>query len=121
MRASASAIVMVMAALAGCASSPDVGIYASTAFSAERLEVARQERQLKEQISSGREAGTLSRSEARGLKRQVRLLGNLADRFDEDGLSDSEASELETFSRALQSQIDLARFTRKPEANGGPQ
>lgn len=52
-------------------------------------------------IRAGRRGGQLSRSEARGLRRERAMIGVLADRYAGDGLSDSEQAELQTRAELL--------------------
>ncbi|OQW42233.1 MAG: hypothetical protein A4S12_00925 [Proteobacteria bacterium SG_bin5] len=54
-------------------------------------------------IREERDAGRLSRAEARALRREAWVIGAALDRAAADGLSASEAAEIEQRSRALQS------------------
>lgn len=58
-----------------------------------------------------RRSGDLSKSEARALKKQQRVLQALGDRYAEDGLSASEERELAMLSQAL---LDLSRAPAPP-------
>jgi hypothetical protein len=57
-------------------------------------------------VSDRRRSGDLSRSEARALKKQQRVVQTLGDRYAADGLSESEERELAMLSQAL---LDLSR------------
>jgi hypothetical protein len=57
-------------------------------------------------VSDRRRNGDLTKSEARALKKQQRVLQALGDRYAEDGLSESEERELAMLSQAL---LDLSR------------
>ena len=65
---------------------------------------------VREQIDRGRDSGTLSRREARGLRREARLIGAVADRYGRDGFSDSEMRELELRTRALRDRTNIQRL-----------
>ena len=55
--------------------------------------------EVRERIHDAREAGAISRREARQLKREAAVLSGHAELYGRDGLSDSERNELDT--RAL--------------------
>lgn len=57
-------------------------------------------------VADRRRSGDLSKSEARSLKKQQRVLQALGDRYAADGLSESEERELAMLSQAL---LDLSR------------
>jgi hypothetical protein len=60
---------------------------------------------LQGRIDDARESGALSRREARGLEREARAIGRLADRYGRDGLSPSERAELENRTNYLRDAI----------------
>ena len=62
-------------------------------------------------VSDRRRSGDLSKTEARALKKQQRVLQALGDRYGEDGLSTSEERELAMLSQAL---LDLSRAPVQP-------
>ena len=64
---------------------------------------------LRQRIERGRRSGMLSRSEARQLRREVRLIGHLAYRYGGDGLSASERAELESRSQFVRGAISRGR------------
>lgn len=64
-------------------------------------------------IDAARDAGEISRREARQLNRQARQIGRLADRYGSDGLTPSERAELDARALALRSQVGATR------TNGG--
>ncbi len=64
---------------------------------------------IRDRIEHGRDDGSLSRREARALKRESRLVDTLADRFGEDGLSASEQRELDTRAHILRDQVNVRR------------
>lgn len=64
---------------------------------------------LRADIDRGRAAGSLSKREARSLRREARAIGALADRYGNDGLSASERHELESRSLYLQGLINAQR------------
>lgn len=64
-------------------------------------------------ISDRRRSGDLSKTEARALKKQQRVLQALGDSYAEDGLSASEERELAMLSQAL---LDLSRAPVQPQA-----
>lgn len=55
-------------------------------------------------IERSRDNGSLSRPEARALRREARQIGVLADRYGKDGMSDAERRELETRVQILRAQ-----------------
>ncbi len=72
--------------------------------------IGRELRGTRDTIDEGRKQGDLSKREARALRREARQIGTLADRYGQDGLSDSEIRELETRTRVLQNQVDNQRI-----------
>lgn len=64
---------------------------------------------LRERIGAAREAGTISRREARALDREARLIGRLGLRYGRDGLSGAERAELETRAAALRARVNRPR------------
>lgn len=68
---------------------------------------------LRGRIDARREAGTLSKQEARALRREARQIATLTERYDRDGLSDSERREIDMRTHALRSLTDApARAAR---------
>lgn len=67
---------------------------------------------VRQRIRDGRDDGQLSRSDARQLRRGADRIAASADRYRSDGLSQSEARELETRARVLRDQVDLTRGRR---------
>ena len=65
-------------------------------------------RHLRHRIERARDAGLISRREARQLRRQVGLIATHAGSYGRDGLSASERAELELRARALASTIPPA-------------
>ncbi len=66
-------------------------------------------RETRERIAAAREAGTISRREARALDREARLIGRLSLRYGRDGLSGPERVELETRTAALRARVNRPR------------
>jgi hypothetical protein len=66
---------------------------------------------IRSSVSDRRRSGDLSKSEARALKKQQRVLQALGERYAEDGLSASEERELAMLSQAL---LDLSRAPAQP-------
>lgn len=58
-------------------------------------------------IREGRETGRLSKQDAKGLRKERRQIGALAERYGSDGLSSREAEELYVRERVLESQARL--------------
>lgn len=67
-------------------------------------------RETRQRISRGRADGELSKREARSLRREARQISTLGERYGRDGLSDSEARELETRVQILKSQAAAQRL-----------
>ncbi|GAA4041227.1 hypothetical protein [Parerythrobacter jejuensis] len=111
-------------ALTGCtqfgsSSLPSTGTYklvfVPTAINSQGAESARALERADETIRDGRDAGQLSRREARGLRREARQIGAMADRFAQDGLSPEESRELQTRAQVLKQQADNRRFIKEPK------
>ena len=66
-------------------------------------------RDIRERIEDGRDERSLTRREARKLKREVAYIGVLTDRFGSDGLSDAERRELDVRTSALRDQVGVRR------------
>lgn len=60
-------------------------------------------RAARDAIRAERDAGRLSRREARAYRREAWVIGAAAERYGQDGLSPSEAAEIEQRARALKS------------------
>jgi hypothetical protein len=73
-------------------------------------------RNVDERIDDARDSGRISPREARAYRREARAIASLARRYGRDGLSPSEASELEFRAQALRSAV--ARPT-PPRRSGG--
>jgi hypothetical protein len=63
----------------------------------------------RDRIRDGRRGGTLTKSQARGLRREADMNDVLAERYARDGLSYSERRELDMRGRALQSLTEAQR------------
>ena len=70
----------------------------------------REVRGLFDRIDEGRDAGTLTRREARSLRRSARLIGVSGRRYARDGLTDSERRDLTFQAMALGEQVSLQRL-----------
>ncbi len=71
---------------------------------------------LRGRIAARRDAGDISRQEARALRREARQIEALTERYGRDGLSDSERREIDMRTQALRSLTDAparARATAK--------
>lgn len=68
-----------------------------------RLDLRKVDREIRE----GRESGRLSKQDAKGLRKERRQIGALAERYGSDGLSSREAEELYMRERVLESQVRL--------------
>lgn len=66
-------------------------------------------RDVRNRIDDARDAGTISRAEARQLRRETWAIDDLATRFGQDGLSDSEQRELETRTLYLRGEVTRPR------------
>lgn len=71
--------------------------------------ILRDTQRIRRDARRGREQQTLTRAEARGLRREARQVDALADRYGKDGLSASERMELETRARVLQENANARR------------
>lgn len=69
------------------------------------------------QIERARDADQLSRREARALRREANGIGDMAARYSRDGLSQSEAAELDFRASALSGAVAAERAT-PPEPGG---
>ena len=74
--------------------------------------IGREVARLRQRIDRARDAGLISRREARQLDREARLIRAMAWRWSRDGLSVPERRELEGRSRALEGAIGSARAGR---------
>jgi hypothetical protein len=63
----------------------------------------------RDRIREGRRSGTLTKSQARALRKEAHMNDALAARYARDGLSDSEQRELDMRGRALQSLTEAQR------------
>ena len=95
----------------GCGSSPGVERPRPMDRGFER-EVDR----VQDRIENARDAGQLTRAEARGYRREARAIDNLRDRYSRDGLSDAESRDLQARILALES---LVSAPVRPVAGGG--
>lgn len=71
----------------------------------------------RENIHEGRKNGSLSKSQARELKKHASRIDAVAERYARDGLSESEQRDLSFQSRALESLTNAERFqkdTKRP-------
>ncbi|MDK2762003.1 MAG: hypothetical protein KYX64_11675 [Sphingopyxis sp.] len=71
-------------------------------------------REARDRISRGRHNGELSKSEARGLKREAGQIAALAERYGRDGLSDSERRELDMRTQVLKDLTAAQRLFNTP-------
>lgn len=74
--------------------------------------IGRQVAHQRGRIRDAREAGLISRREARRLDREARLIGAVARRYARDGLTAAERRELDGRGRALDSAIGTAQLRR---------
>jgi hypothetical protein len=65
-------------------------------------------------IRAGRASGQLSRREARGLRRENGVIGSIAERNAENGLSQSEARELQIRTEVMRDIVNNQRLRAKP-------
>ena len=70
--------------------------------------------QARERIHDGRKGGTLSKNQARALRREAELSRTLTERNARDGLSYSERREADMSGRALQSLVEGERSRPHP-------
>ena len=73
---------------------------------------------ISDRVDDARDAGAISRREARRFDREARLIGRLADRYGRDGLSRSEAAELEARARYLRDAVGAARLRERSRRGG---
>ncbi|SFJ56311.1 hypothetical protein SAMN03159338_1782 [Sphingomonas sp. NFR04] len=92
---------------------------AGGSFAGRGIHVPTQPRTARSEIRTGERSGQLTRGEARQLGRADTVNGNIAERLSSDGLSESEAAELQTRSILLHEDIVRARFngSTKPPKN----
>ena len=64
---------------------------------------------IRNRIEDGRDERSLTRREARRLKREARYIGVLTERFGSGGLSDAEQRELDVRTHALRDQVGVRR------------
>jgi hypothetical protein len=65
-------------------------------------------------IRAGRASGQLSRKEARALRRENRAIAGLASRYAENGLSPSEARELQIRTEVMRDMVNNRRLRPRP-------
>lgn len=80
---------------------------------AQRSTVDHDLRETRARIRDGRDAGQLSKREARALRREAGQISTLADRYGRDGLSDSERRELEMRAQVLRDLTAAQRLRSK--------
>lgn len=92
---------------------------AGGSFAGRGIHLPVQPRTARSEIRAGERSGQLTRGEARQLRRADTVNGAIAERFARDGLSDSEAAELETRAILLHEEIVRTRFngSAKPPKN----
>ena len=78
---------------------------------------ARETSALRRDIRRGRASGTVSRREARALRRETDQIDTLAERYGADGLSDAEARELNTRMRVQHDLVNTWRTRGIGRAN----
>lgn len=70
---------------------------------------------VRDAVRAGRRAGTLSRREARGYRREAGVIDSLAERYAADGqVSDAESRELNLRSAVLRDQVNIDRMRGAP-------
>ncbi|MXP26774.1 hypothetical protein GRI39_12080 [Altererythrobacter indicus] len=69
----------------------------------------------RDNIHEGRKDGSLSKSQARNLKKHAARIDAVAERYARDGLSQSEQRDLSFQSRALESLTNAERFQKEPK------
>jgi hypothetical protein len=67
--------------------------------------IGRELRQIRQRINHARDAGLISRREARQMRREARAIGLLGHRYSHGGLSDSERRELQTRTEVLRESV----------------
>lgn len=65
-------------------------------------------------IHAGRASGQLGRREARGLRRENGVIGSIAERYAENGLSQSEARELQIRTEVMRDIVNNQRLRARP-------
>ena len=65
---------------------------------------------IRQRIKGGRKSGQLSRRDAKALRRNTALIGEMNDRFARDGLSAGEQAELRTRVDQLRAQVEYQRL-----------
>lgn len=92
---------------------------ASGSFTGRGIHVPAQPRSARSEIRAGERSGQLTRGEARQLGRADTVNSNIAERLSSDGLTESEAAELEIRAIVLHEDIVRARFNgdAKPPKN----
>jgi hypothetical protein len=71
---------------------------------------------IRDRIEDARETGAISARQARGFRREARVIGSLAGRYSRNGLSDAERTELTAralYLREAVSRVPQARQTRR--------
>jgi len=113
MRIPAFAILAAAACGSPAAAQSWTGINAeSPATAAPRgTDVHRRTDRIDRSIRAGRESGQLTHAEAHRLRRQAALIDAMADRYAANGISASEAGELDTRADALGQQVFYDRLT----------
>lgn len=88
-------------------------------FAGRGIHVPAQPRSARSEIRAGERSGQLTRGEARQLGRADAVNSNIAERLSSDGLTESEAAELEIRAIILHEDIVRARFNgdAKPPKN----
>ncbi|NIJ18939.1 hypothetical protein FHS95_000608 [Sphingomonas naasensis] len=76
---------------------------------AQRVSIGREVRDIRDQIRDGRDAGQLSRREARALRREGLRIEAASDRYGRDGYSDAELMMLRSRTEALRSAMTAKR------------
>ena len=75
----------------------------------QRVSISREVGDIRNQIREGRDAGQLSRSEARALRREGRRIEAVSDRYGRDGYSSAEVAMLRARTEALRSAMVAKR------------
>jgi hypothetical protein len=68
---------------------------------------------IRDRIDDARESGSISAREARGFRREARVIGSLAGRYARNGLSDAERRELAARALYLREAVSRAPFRKK--------
>ncbi|HJO65343.1 MAG TPA: hypothetical protein QF469_08380 [Sphingomonas sanguinis] len=71
--------------------------------------IAAERRDIRRSIREGRRSGDISRAEARSFRREDAAIGELGERFAQDGLSLSEERELQVRTEALRGMVNARR------------